>query len=517
MGSTLERVAATAAIAFAAVSASAAIRLAGPFTEGAVLQRQRPVPVWGRALPGSTVKVAFAGEERSAVADQDGKWRVDMPAMEACREGRTLAVREFGKDEPEKAVDAVEVKDVLVGEVWFVSGQSNTELPLVGGPHWGDRNGHLMAQKTRLPLVRYCNYGYKVADTPQEFPARQIVWRKFIPENLMESNAFSALGFYYGLELYNALQIPVGLVGVYWGGTEIDAWTPREGLATRPDLKDAYEWPVSMKWDGKNPKSIWSHNRVKDQSSVIWNAVVNPFCPYATRGFIWYQGEANAKRSERYASQMHALYNGWAKKFENSDLKLYFVQLAPYGKYATDETLAKIWEAQSQFAREEKNAAIAIINDIGNINDIHPNEKGLIGTRLALHALKRDYGFGDIPADAPVLRRCVADGRTVKMDFSDATGWWLYNADWSVDVGFELAGADGEWKPARLVNTVNGLAASTPWKTKGAVDGGGTLVIEAEGVESPVRVRYLRERRWSGHLYSTDSGLPLGPFEAEIR
>ena len=103
------------------------------------------------------------------------------------------------------------------------------------------------------------------------------------------------------------------------------------------------------------------------------------------------------------------------------------------------------------------------------------------------------------------------------MEFSDALGWWLYNADWSVDVGFELAGADGKWKPARLVNTVNGLAASTPWKTKGAVDGGGTLVIEAEGVKSPVRVRYLRERRWSGHLYSTDSGLPLGPFEAEIR
>ena len=219
MGNTLERVAAATAIALASVSASAAIRLAAPFTEGAVLQRQRLVPVWGRAEPGNTVKVAFADEERSAVADAEGRWRVDMPAMEACREGRTLVVREFGKDEPEKAVDAVEVKDVLVGEGWFVSGQSNTELPLVGGPHWGDRNGHLMAQKTRLPLVRYCKYGYKVADKPQEFTARPIVWRKFTPENLMEKNSFSALGFYYGLELYNSLQIPIGLVGAYWGGT----------------------------------------------------------------------------------------------------------------------------------------------------------------------------------------------------------------------------------------------------------------------------------------------------------
>ena len=136
----MKKIAFSAATVIAAVSASAALRLAGPFTEGAVLQCQRPVPVWGRALPGSTVKVAFAEAEQSAVADESGKWRVDLPAMEACREGRTLVVSEFGKDAPEKAVDTVEVKDVLVGEVWFVSGQSNMELPLVGGPHWGDRN-----------------------------------------------------------------------------------------------------------------------------------------------------------------------------------------------------------------------------------------------------------------------------------------------------------------------------------------------------------------------------------------
>ena len=508
MGNTLERVAAATAIALASVSASAAIRLAAPFTEGAVLQRQRPVPVWGRALPGSTVKVAFAEAEQSTVADESGKWRVDLPAMEACREGRTLVVREFGKDEPEKAVDAVEVKDVLVGEVWFVSGQSNTELPLVGGPHWGDRNGHLMAQKTRLSLVRYCKYGYKVADTPQEFPARQIVWRKFIPENLMESNAFSALGFYYGLELYNALQIPVGLVGVYWGGTEIDAWTPREGLATRPDLKDAYEWPVSMKWDGKNPKSIWSHNRVKDQSSVIWNAVVNPFCPYATRGFIWYQGEANAKRSERYASQMHALYNGWAKKFENPDLKLYFVQLAPYGKYATDETLAKIWEAQSQFAREEKNAAIAIINDLGNINDIHPNEKGLIGTRLALHALKRDYGFDGIQDNSPTLSSWKIEGDTFVLSFNDAVKLYMYNPDFSLDAPFEVAGEDGVFKPAKIVNLRPGKKGKG--RPRGGIDGT-NIVVRAEGVEKPAKLRYCCSSPWKGNIYN-EADLPLDAF-----
>ena len=500
----MKKIAFSAATVIAAVSASAALRLAGPFTEGAVLQRQRPVPVWGRALPGSTVKVAFAEAEQSAVADESGKWRVDLPAMEACREGRTLVVSEFGKDAPEKAVDTVEVKDVLVGEVWSVSGQSNMELPLVGGPHWGDRNGRLMAQKTRLPLVRYCKNGCRVSDKPLEFPVKPIVWRKFVPENLMENNSFSALGYYYGLELYNMLQVPIGLVGAYWGGTLIDAWTPREGLATRPDLKDAYEWPVSLKWDGKNPKSIWPHSRVKDQSSVIWNALVSHWCPYAIRGFIWYQGEANARASERYASQMHALYNGWSMKFENPGLRLYFVQLAPRG----DDTV-KIWEAQSQFAREEKNAAITIINDIGNIYDIHPNEKGLVGLRLSLHALKRDYGFDDIQDNSPTLKSWRIEGDTFVLDFNDAARLYMYTPDFSLDTPFEIAGEDGEFKPAKIVNLRKGKSGTG--RPRGGIDGT-NIVVRAEGVEKPMKLRYAYSSPWKGTIYN-EADLPLGAFK----
>ena len=500
------RCAVVAAIALVAMAALAEIRLAAPFTDGAVLQRQRPVPVWGRVLPGSTVKVAFAGAERSAVADAEGRWRVNLPEMEACREGRTLIVSEYGKDAPGKAIDAVEVKDVLVGEVWFASGQSNMGFSLVGEPHVCDRNGRLMAQKTCLPLVRFCKYGYRISDKPEEFAQHPIAWNKFTPENLKEPKKFSAIGFYYGVELYNALQIPVGIVGVYWGGTLIDAWTPREGLETRPDLKDVLEWPVSMKWDGKNPKSIWPHNRVRDQTSVIWNAIVNPFCPYAMRGVIWYQGESNARASGRYASQMHALYNGWSKKFENPEMKLYFVQIAPYD-YA-DDNLVKMWEAQERFAREEKNSAITVINDLGNLNDVHPNEKGTVGMRLALHALKRDYGFDGIQDNSPTLKEWKIEGDTFVLSFNDAAELYMYNPDFSRNAPFEIAGEDGVFKPAKIVNLKPGRKGAK--RLRGGIDGQ-NIVVRADEIDKPAKLRYACSSPWKGNIYN-EADLPLGAF-----
>jgi len=491
-----------AVLSAAAVSASAELKLAGPFTDGAILQRGRPVPVWGKALPGNTVKVSFAGAERTAKADESGRWRVDLPAMEACRDGRTLAVGEYAADAPENAVSTVEVKDVLVGEVWITSGQSNMELPLVGGPHWGDRNGHMMAQKTRLPLFRFCKSTCNYADKPLEFPKKPMVWRECNPSNLMSRSSFSAVGFYYGLELYNTLQVPVGLIGAYWGGTVISPWIPREGLATRPDLKDEYDWTPSLKWDGKHPKSLWPHSRVKDQATVIWNAMLAPLCPYSVRGFIWYQGEANAKMSERYASQMHALYNGWSMKFENPDLKLYFAQLAP----KSEDTL-KIWEAQDKFAREQKNAAVAVINDVGNVNDIHPNEKVLVGQRLALHALKRDYGFSDIQDNSPTLSSWKVDGDTFVLYFNDAAKLYMYNPDFSLATPFEIAGEDGEFKPAQIVNLRKGRKGGRP---RGGIDGT-NIVVRAEGVAKPVKLRYAYSSPWKGTIYN-EADLPLGAF-----
>lgn len=204
-----------------------------------------------------------------------------------------------------------------------------------------------------------------------------------------------------------------------------------------------------------------------------------------------------------------AFHDCWSARFANPDLRLYFVQLAPFANW---------WDiqlAQARFAAEERNAAMVTTCDIGNLHDIHPNEKGTIGKRLAALALSRDYGFSDLVAEPPSVRTCESKGNQVVLTFDRAERWFLYNADWSVDVPFEISGADGVWHRAALVNTNTGLTNTVPWKTRGRIDGR-DLVLRADEVNEPKRIRYLHERPWAGFLYA-DSGLPLGPFERDVR
>ena len=206
---------------------------------------------------------------------------------------------------------------------------------------------------------------------------------------------------------------------------------------------------------------------------------------------------------------MHALYNGWAKEFQNPDLKLYFVQLAPWGNAG----IANIQMAQAKFAAEEKNAAMAVINDVGNLTDIHPNDKRTVAKRLAAHALKRDYGWDFLHDNSPTLKSWKVEGDKFILSFNDAQGWYVYNHTMGdQSVGFELAGADGVFKPARLVN-----AKMTPhYRTKkpefrGVVEGK-DLIVAADGVKEPKKLRYLFSAPWFGGLYN-EVCLPLGAFE----
>ena len=483
-----------------ALSASAELKLAGPFTDGAVLQCGRKVPIWGWADPRQMVTVSFAGLQVSGVADSNGVWRVDLPPLEPCREGRVLTVRSCACGTTSK--HAKEVRDVLVGEVWFVGGQSNAEMPLCGKPHFSDRNGRAVAQKTSMPLVRFCRQNaHRLSEVPCKLPISQAKWLPFSPENL-QGDSFSAMGVYYGIELYDALQIPIGLVGVYWGGTGIDPWIPREGLASRPRLKGILDWKPSLKWDGEHPPSLWAYKRVKDQPSLIWNALVNPWCPYAMRGLIWYQGEANVDQPELYADQMHALYDGWSRKFENADMRLYYVQIAPY----RSEKVVKLQLAQAQFEREEPNAGMVVVNDVGNLKDVHPNDKRTVGLRLALHALKRDYGFKSIRDNSPSVKAWRVEGNECVLTFNDANALYLYNADFSTRTPFEIAGEDGVFKPAVIGN----LKTNANGRVCGEIDGA-ELRVRAEGVTHPVRLRYLHSRPWTGTVYN-EANLPLGVF-----
>ena len=485
-----------------ALSASAGVKFATPFADGMVLQRDAKVAVWGEADAGEKVSVSFAGQAVTTSAGSDGRWLVRLAPMPASKDGRVL-----------KANDA-EIKDVLVGEVWYCSGQSNTELPLVGGnPHFRDGEGELVAAMTNLKFVRYVyasNYQWSVK--PRSKARYSVEWRAFTPDNLGSSRTFSAMGVYFAIALYNALDVPVGIVGSYWGGTNIDAWTPRAGYENAPEsLRYTFDYPVVAKdkWTAECKKGPISQPH--QQPAVLWNEMVEPWCPMTMRGFIWYQGCHNAGGGEalHYCDKMHALYNGWSKKFENPDLRLYFVQLAPY-----DHSWWNLQMQQAKFAAEEKNAGMVVTVDVGNSFDIHPKDKGPVGRRLAALALNRDYGFSKLVADSPTFKAAKVEGDIVSLSFDHASGWYVYNANWSVDVPFELSGEDGVFKPAVLVNVDGFGQKPAPYKTKGIVKGG-ELVLKAEGVASPKKVRYLYEKPWIGNVFAA-SGLPLGPFEASF-
>jgi len=497
----------------AAMAAFAHIEMGAPFSDGAVLQRGMKVPVWGKATAGNVITVAFAGQSVSAKVGVDGVWRADLEPLTASAEGMPLAVTEktpgFFFD---STVDAVEIKDVLVGEVWLAAGQSNMECPIWGGnPRYRDGKGGLMTKMTRLPLVRYVKIPRTWSPTPL---ARKAKWCRFTPEELVPSfngskEYPSALAFYYARELYLALGIPVGIVDTSWGGTNIDAWTPRCGYENcDPVLKEEANYVVKAEKDWKKETdakgAIYAPHQ---QPTVLWNGMTAAFAPMAARGFIWYQGCHNNWEGLRYAAKMHALYDGWSKAFENPDLKLYFVELAPW-----NQNWPNLCAAQEKFAAEEKNAALAVTSDVGNFDDIHPNDKETVAKRLAVHALKRDYGF-DIPEDSSPLYRSAEfrDGEA-RLTFDHVQKWYVYAPNRSREPAFEVAGEDGVWQAAKITNFAG-------WKDK---DGqhytdhieGATLVLKSDRVAKPVKARYLVKPRTMGTLYN-EASLPLGVFETK--
>ncbi len=514
----------TAAFGAVAMTAEAKVSLATPFNDKMVLQREMPVRIWGTADAGEKVTVSFAGQEVSTKACEKGKWLVTLEPMAASKENRTLTVTGskdadscwlncWGLFAGEKDVNTLEIKDVLVGEVWFCAGQSNTDCPIWGSnPRYRDGNGAIMLQKTVRPFVRLVKTPLVPAPKPRlDYKA---TWMEMTPEmykNFMTNKwrMPSAMGYYFALELFNAIDIPIGLVDSSWGGTNIDAWTPTCGTASRPDLKDILEYKTTANkkdWNDKCRKG--PIGGYQQQPAFLWNGMVAAYAPMAIRGFIWYQGCHNGGEPQRYCSKMHALYNGWAKEFQNPDLKLYFAQIAPFGG-----AFHGIRLAQAQFEKEQKNSAMAILSDVGNKWDIHPNDKWTVGMRLAVHALKRDYGFNDLRDNSPTLKSYKIEGDKFVLSFNDVDSWYVYNNDRSLEKGFEIAGADGKFVPAQIQNYNYGKDRNGN-KTSNGVIKGKDLIVSAEGVKEPKKLRYLGKAPCEGALYN-ESCLPLGAFKID--
>ncbi len=507
-----------AALILGGLTAEAQVELAPVFSDNAVLQRDMNVPIWGFADPGESVTVKFADQTQTTTAGQNGKWMVKLSPLAASKENRTLTVS--GKD------NTVTANNILVGEVWIASGQSNMEMPLWGnGENYRHRNangtGKEVADKTDLPLLRFTNMPRKSSTVPVEKEA--IKWSVAVPGPDLERA--SATAFFFGRELQKTLDIPIGILGAYWGGTRIEPWTPPEGFDSVEELASIAR-SVNAKIPGTKAHKEVSEKVVADysawlakyneaiakgeqpplppefpneqkpfsghqQPTVLYNHMLYGFVPYAVRGGIWYQGESNRGDGMLYKSKMQALLNGWKSVFQNPNMKFYFVQIAPF-TYGGDSTvLARLQEAQQSFADNEKDAGMAVVSDaVHNIRDIHPADKEIVGKRLAYLALNRDYGRKDIKADSPKLKASRTEGNKFILEFDFVESW---KSPVTPIPFFEVAGIDGGFVPANA--TIDGTR----------------LIVSADNVAEPQHLRYMWHETNEGKL-ANEAGLVLGPF-----
>ncbi|TJZ62145.1 sialate O-acetylesterase [Sphingobacterium olei] len=456
-------------LAIFCVSAKADIVLPNVFAHHMVLQRDQPVSVFGSADVGEDVVVEFDGQRKSTRANADGYWKIELKAMKANSVGQTLRIR--GKNE-------IRLNDVLVGEVWLCSGQSNMEYPMrkiakEKAPLKGEFPQHAVAEannaQIRIFLVRR-----KFLAKPD---GRYEGWSVAQDSALRQ---FSAPAYFFGKKLQEELGVPVGIISSAVSGSRIEPWLSESALQASPYFKD-------KKVDGDPGK--------------FYHSMIEPLAPYTIKGFVWYQGETNVflKETVEYAYKLNALITEWRDAWHNPKMPFYFTQLAPF-HYSLDEkgevrmartVLPEFREAQDLILQIPYTARIITTDLADNVHDIHPNYKWEIGRRHALKALKYAYKK-DIPADGPEFRKVTYQGKKALVHFSGA-GDGLQAVDGKPLTGFEVAGIDDKYYPAD------------------AVIRNATIVLESANVPQIQQVRFAWDEAAQPNLVN-GTGLPAAPF-----
>ena len=453
-------------IAFVAVALAACpfalpavVKLPHVFGDNMVLQGGQKVPVWGKADPGEKVTVSFAGQTVAATADAKGAWRVDLKPLEVNATGAAFRV---------KGANEIVFQNVVVGEVWFCSGQSNMEFTMSRHRKVKDWEKEVAAAK--WPLIRHFHPPHRVAYEPMDDV--EASWVETTPETIPPQ---SAVAFFFGETLHKELNVPVGLINCSWGGSRIEPWTP---AGHADDL-----WLL---------QNIQTYSRAFDTPTVLWNGMVAGIVPYAIKGSIWYQGCANRHDGAKYIDKTVSLVRGWRREWGQGDFPYFLIQLAPY-KYdnVKGSVLPIFQEAQARIPEKVANSGYTVINDVGDVNDIHPTDKRTVGMRLADQVLDRVYGKFVRPWRTPTPKSCRAEGNAFRVTLADAKG--LKTRDGLPPTCFELRDASGVWMPAN------------------ATIDGSDVVLTAEGIEQPLAMRFAAYNGSTPNLVN-GAGLPVGPF-----
>ena len=466
--------------------------LAAPFGDSMILQRDMNVPVWGTADPESQIQVTFAGQTQSTNTNAQGKWMLKLTPMPASAENRLMTVS--------SGSDKIEVKDVLVGEVWLCSGQSNMEM---GIGMCQDAEKEIAAAND--PLLRIRAINKVLSPMPATALPTASAWLPTTPQAVRTAGGwggFSGAAYYFARHLRQELKVPVGVIQSSWGGTLIEPWTPVEGFAMVPSLKSTSDWLAKIDEDyrtsvtqnldaiaafEKNARAAIANNTAlplpppaitypinsQGQATALYNGHIHPMVPYAIRGALWYQGESNLSAGETdiYVDKMKALIGGWRKVWGQGDFPFYFVQLAPYTYKFEPTRLPAFWVAQTKAAETIPNTGMAVINDIGDFKDIHPKNKQEVGRRLALLAMADTYGIKIPESTGPQFKSFAIKGNLLAVTF-DHTAGGIKSLDGQVLTGFEIAGEDDVFFPASAA-------------AKGA-----NVILQSEKVPSPTRARY---------------------------
>ena len=492
-----------AALWAVAAPAVAAVKPHALFSDNVVLQQGMPVPVWGTADEGEKVTVAFQGQTVSTQA-ADGKWSVRLAPLTA---GGPAEMTISGEN-------TVTVKNVLVGEVWVCSGQSNMAMTVNR-----TENAQEVVAQSANPKIRLFTVPRAGADEPQEDVEGQ--WSACEPKTVA---GFSAVGYFFGKHLNQELGVPVGLINSSYGGTPAEAWTSRPVLASTPGLQvilDGFaqtveRFPEAMKryeqavqkWkedaaqarkEGKpirrRPRPPMGPNHPK-RPGALYYAMICPLQPFAIRGVIWYQGEANAGRAFQYRTLFPAMIECWRDDWGQGDFPFLFVQLAPFMAIVdepTESAWAELREAQLLTMLNVPNTSMAVITDVGEQNDIHPKKKKPVGDRLALAA--RALGLGEkIEYSGPIYKGMKVAGGKAILSFDHLGGGLV--AEGGELRGFTICGEDREF-----VNAAAKIA-------------GDTVVVSCPKVAKPVAVRYGWANFPLGNLWNR-AGLPASPFRTD--
>ncbi len=474
-----------------------------------VLQQKLANPIWGWDTPGTKVTVAFAGQSHSATAGSDGRWTVKLAALPANKAPQTLAITGTSKRE---------IQDVLIGEVWMCSGQSNMQWSL-GQTYTGDIEG-AGARRPHMRIVLVPQVGTQELKT--DFKGQ---WEIATPANAKD---FSAIGYIYGRYLHDILDVPVGLIDNAWGGSAAEAWVRRETIEREPRFallmentrkREAEVQTEKSKADYALVQAKWKENAAQAKAENktppiapqppqawltgnarpgnIFSGVVNPTLGYGIKGVIWYQGESNAARAYEHEQLFPFMIEQWRKEQGQGDFSFYWVQLADYQaeKSAPGESAwAELRETQTKTLRLP-NTGQAVIIDIGEGRDIHPRNKYDVASRLVRWALVKDYGL-KYPYRSPEYQSVdfVGNKATVTIDCFGST---LRAFDVTDAKGFAVCGEDRKWV----------------WAT-GKIVAPNKVEVTSDQVAAPIAVRYAWADNPVCNLFSAD-GLPVTPFRTD--